>query len=141
MRCLITSKLGDPLYAATWERVWDAAGRVYEPGRFTTFAAYEYSPAMPDRGKNHRNVFFRSNNVPKYAVSSFDAISEIELWQQLEATCTADCQFLTIPHNMNKTWGLAFAGKTIDGVAYSEEDWKLRERNEPLVKCFRSWAF
>ena len=130
-------KLERSYAAATWQQVQDAANRYYEPGRFTTFAAYEYSPAMPDRGKNHRNIFFRGNDVPMYAVSSFDAISEIELWQQLEATCTVECQFLTIPHNMNKTWGLAFAGETIDGAAYSEEDWKLRERNEPLVEMFQ----
>ena len=130
-------KLERSYAAETWQQVQIAANRHYEPGRFTTFAAYEYSPAMPDRGKNHRNIVFRGNDVPKYAVSSFDAISEIELWRQLEATCTADCQFLTIPHNMNRTWGLAFAGETIDGVAYSEEDWKLRERNEPLVEMFQ----
>ena len=130
-------KLERSYAAETWQQVQIAANRHYEPGRFTTFAAYEYSPAMPDRGKNHRNIVFRGNDVPKYAVSSFDAISEIELWRQLEATCTADCQFLTIPHNMNKTWGLAFAGETIDGVAYAEEDWKLRERNEPLVEMFQ----
>ena len=125
-------------YAArTWQQVREAADRHYEPGKFTTFAAYEYSPAMPDRGKNHRNVFFRSSDVPQFAVSSFDAESEIELWQQLEATCVGECQFMTIPHNLNKTWGLAFAGRTIDGVAYTEEAWRLRERNEPLVEMFQ----
>ena len=125
-------------YAAqTWQKIQDAADRHYQPGKFTTFAAYEYSPALPDRGKLHRNIVFRSMDVPKYAVSSFDAISEIELWKELEATCTIDCQFLTIPHNLNKTWGLAFSGETIDGVAYTEVDWKLRERNEPLVEVFQ----
>jgi hypothetical protein len=42
-------------------------------------------------------------DTPKYAMSGFDAVSEIELWKDLEATCTNDCQFLTIPHNPNKT--------------------------------------
>jgi hypothetical protein len=133
---------GDPAierdYAAqAWQQIQDVADRHYQPGAFTTFAAYEYSPALPDRGKHHRNIVFRSMDVPKYAVSSFDAISELELWKELEATCEKDCQFLTIPHNLNKTWGLAFSGETIDGVAYSEDDWKLRERNEPLVELFQ----
>jgi hypothetical protein len=70
-------------------------------------------------------------------VSAFDAASEIDLWKELEATCTGDCQFLTIPHNMNKTWGLAFSGETIDGVAYTDDDWRLRERSEPLVEMFQ----
>ena len=125
-------------YAAqTWQRVQEVAQRHNEPGSFTTFAAYEYSPALPDRGKHHRNIVFRGSNVPQYAVSGFDAVSEIDLWQQLEATCTGECQFLTIPHNPNKTWGLAFAGETIDGVAYTEEDWQLRRRNEPIVEMFQ----
>jgi hypothetical protein len=125
-------------YAAqTWRQVQDAADRHYEPGVFTTFAAYEYSPVLPDRGKHHRNIVFRSMDVPKYAVSAFDAASEIDLWKELEATCEGDCQFLTIPHNMNKTWGLAFSGETIDGVAYTEDDWKLRERSEPIVEMFQ----
>jgi len=38
---------------------------------------------------------------------------------------------------LNKTWGLAFSGETIDGVAYTEDDWKLRERSEPLVEMFQ----
>jgi hypothetical protein len=51
----------DPLvernYAAqTWQKVQDVADRHYEPGAFTTFAAYEYSPVLPDRGKHHRNI-------------------------------------------------------------------------------------
>jgi len=123
--------------ASTWQLVQASAERNYEPGKFTTFAGYEYSPVLPDRGKHHRNIIFRSLDTPKYAISSFDAASEIDLWKELEATCTNECEFLTIPHNLNKTWGLAFSGKTIDGAAYTEDDWKLRERSEPLVEMFQ----
>ena len=49
-------------YAAqTWQQVQDAADRHYAPGMFTTFAAYEYSPALPDRGKHHRNIVLSLN--------------------------------------------------------------------------------
>jgi hypothetical protein len=124
-------------HADTWEKIKDAAERHNEPGTFTTFAGYEYSPALPDRGKHHRNVIFRSAKTPDYAVSAFDAASEIDLWKRLETTCRDDCQFLTIPHNPNKTWGLAFASVTIDGIPYTVEDWKLRERSEPIVEMFQ----
>ncbi len=126
-------------YAAqTWENIAQTAERHYEPGTFTTFAAYEYSPVLPDRGKHHRNIIFRSMELPKHAVSTYDAASEIDLWKQLEATCTGDCQFFTIPHNPNKTWGLEFAGVTMDGIAYTQSDWELRERSEPIVEMFQN---
>ncbi|HJL52605.1 MAG TPA: DUF3604 domain-containing protein [Arenicellales bacterium] len=124
-------------HASTWEKIKDVAERHYEPGKFTTFAGYEYSPVLPDRGKHHRNIIFRSMETPDHAVSAFDAASEIDLWKQLEATCTDGCQFLTIPHNPNRTWGLAFASETIDGVPYTNDDWKLRERSEPIVEMFQ----
>ncbi len=125
------------LAAVTWQKVKAAADRHYEPGRFTTFAAYEYSPVLADTGKHHRNVIFRSSATPPVAFSAYDAVSEIDLWQQLEASCRGDCQFLTIPHNPNKSWGLAFASETIDGVPYTAEDWHLRARAEPLVEMFQ----
>ena len=80
--------------ASTWQLVLDSAERNYEPGKFTTFAGYEYSPVLPDRGKHHRNIIFRSLDTPKYAVSSFDAASEIDLWKELESTCTKECEVL-----------------------------------------------
>jgi uncharacterized protein DUF3604 len=122
---------------STWSSIKEAADRHYEPGKFTTFAAYEYSPPLADSGKHHRNILFRNMETPDYAVSAFHALSEIDLWKQLEATCKGDCEFLTIPHNPNKTWGLAFASETIDGIPYKEEDWALRERSEPIVEMFQ----
>lgn len=122
---------------STWNKVIAAADRHNDPGKFTTFAAYEYSPPLPDAGKHHRNIFFRNDQTPDYAVSAFHALSEIDLWKQLEATCKDPCEFLTILHNPNKTWGLAFASETIDGIPYSREDWELRERAEPIVEMFQ----
>ena len=97
--------------ASAWQKVQAAAARHYEPGVFTTFAGYEYSPVLPDRGKHHRNIIFRSMSTLDYAVSATEAPSEIDLWQQLERNCTGECEFLTIPHNPIKSWGLAFSPK------------------------------
>lgn len=124
--------------AMAWQSVKDAAERHYQPGIFTSFAGYEYSPPLPDRGKHHRNIIFRSMDTPEYAIANPDSASAIDLWKQLEATCTGTCGFLTIPHNPNKSWGLAFASHTIDGDPYTEADWRLRERNEPLVEMFQN---
>ena len=122
---------------STWDKVREVAEGHNEPGRFTTFAAYEYSPPLPDSGKHHRNIIFRGSETASDVVSAFDAASEIDLWKMLEAGCKAPCQFLTIPHNPNKTWGLAFANHTIDGIAYTEQDWALRKRSEPIVEMFQ----
>lgn len=132
-----SASVAKELAASTWARIKAAADRHNEPGRFTTFAGYEYSPVLIDRGKHHRNIIFRSSDTPENAVSAYEAASEIDLWKRLEATCTGDCRFLTIPHNPNKTWGLAFASETIDGIPYTTEDWRLRARSEPLVEMFQ----
>jgi len=122
----------------TWQEVQKAAQRHYEPGKFTTFPAYEYSPALPKQGKIHRNVFFRSDTVPDHALSIYDARTEIDLWKDLRRTCVGDCQYLTIPHNLNLTWGYAFAMQTIDGDLYSDEDLRLRAASEPLAEIIQA---
>lgn len=125
------------LKSATWRRVVDAADRNNRPGELTTFAAYEYSPPLPDRGKIHRNVIFRNSDTPNHAPSAFDALTERDLWRQLNGMCDGACEYLTIPHNPNKSWGLAFASQTIDGDPYTEADWRLRQDVEPIVEMFQ----
>ncbi len=121
----------------TWNEIKTAADAYYKPGEFTTFAAYEYSPVLKDRGKLHRVVLFKGTNAPDQVWSSYDAPTALDLWRNLEAECQEDCEFLTIPHNMNRTWGLAYNGKTIDGGGYTAEDWALRSRSEPIAEIFQ----
>jgi len=121
----------------TWDEVRAAAEKYNKPGDFSAFAGYEYSPVLPKRGKIHRNVIFRSGHTPDRVVSAFDAATVLDLWAALEEECTGDCEFLTIPHNMNKTWGIAYSGRTMDGDAYDDKDWALRGRSEPLAEIFQ----
>jgi hypothetical protein len=120
-----------------WARYAELADQYYQPGKLTTLIAYEYSPGMPDQGKHHRNVIFRSNSVPERAISSLDVPNAIELWKGLESTCVEDCDFLTIPHNPNKAWGLMYSRYALDGKKYSEADWRLRQKREPLAEIFQ----
>jgi hypothetical protein len=120
-----------------WARYIELADRHYEPGVFTTFAAYEFSPVLDGAGKHHRNVIFHGEDLPAHAISSQDVGSAVELWRGLEETCTGRCDFLTIPHNMNKGWGLFYSRHTWDGGTYSEDDWRLRMRREPLAEMYQ----
>lgn len=129
--------LSHKLAQDTWADIVAVADKHNSPGKFTTFAAYEYSPPLPDTGKIHRNIIYRNNNVPDHAVSAFHALTELDLWRQLSEGCSAPCEYLTIPHNPNKTWGLAFASHTIDGDIYTEADWKTRDKVEPIVEMFQ----
>ena len=120
-----------------WARYIALADAYYEPGVLTTFAAYEFSPTLPEAGKNHRNVLFNGENLPKHAISSMDVGSAIDLWRGLEANCENGCDFLTIPHNGNKSWGLVYSRYTWDGGSYDEEAWRLRKRREPLAEMYQ----
>ncbi|NBQ73695.1 MAG: DUF3604 domain-containing protein, partial [Gammaproteobacteria bacterium] len=126
--------------SSDWARYVRLADAYYEPGELTTLIGYEYSPGMPDQGKHHRNVIFRSNVVPERAISSIDALNAIELWKGLEANCDRSdgCDFLTIPHNSNKAWGLTYSRYTYDGQLYGEDDWRLRKRREPLAEIYQN---
>jgi len=120
-----------------WARYIALADAHNEPGVLTTFAAYEFSPVLPEGGKHHRNVLFKGSDLPAHAISSMDVGNAIDLWRGLEATCTDDCDFLTIPHNSNKSWGLLYSRYTWDGGSYDQEGWRLRKRREPLAEIYQ----
>ena len=122
---------------ADWSDYKRLADKYNRPGEFTAIQAYEYSPTLPDYGKYHRNVFFRGNALPELAISALDAPTELDLWRSLEQTCRGDCDFMTIPHNTNRAWGLPYGDATRYGDAYSEEDWALRARYEPLTEIYQ----
>jgi hypothetical protein len=124
----------------TWAKIQEAADAAYEPGRFTSLYGYEYSPVWPRGGSTHRNVLFRTRSVPDLVVSAYDADTAVDLWKILESTCTGECEFLTIPHNLNRYYGKAFSGLDEDGNAYSEMDWIRRRSFEPLVEVFQTKA-
>ena len=104
---------------------------------FTTFPAYEFSPVLEGAGKHHRNVIFRGEDLPERAISALDVDDALALWRGLEEICTGDCDFLTIPHNMNKGWGLFYSRHTWNGGTYEEDDWRLRGRREPLAEMYQ----
>jgi hypothetical protein len=106
-----------------WKDIVAAAARHYDPGHFTTLAAYEWSGA-PMGGNLHRNVFFRDLNVPAKPMSYVDFNREDQLWLWMEELRTKGMKVLAIPHNSNASKDMMFAavdgtGKPID-LAYAK---------------------
>jgi len=122
----------------TWQRTQAAADDANEPGLFTSFYGYEYSPTWPKGGSTHRNIIFRTRSVPEKVISAYEAATALDLWKMLENTCTGDCEFLTIPHNLNRYYGKAFSRMDEDGGDYTSADWERRNRYEPLVEMFQA---
>lgn len=120
-----------PVSRSAWQREIDAANSQYEPGKFTTFIAYEWS-AMPDGKYNlHRNVIFRGDKAP-YPFSSLDSKRPEDLWTWLEAQRKQGTEVLAISHNANASGGLMFGEKDSDGKPIDEAYALRRVLNEPL---------
>lgn len=124
--------LADDLKRANWKLELDAAAKYYEPGRFTTFAAYEWS-SMPNGANLHRNVVFR-DRAPEFPFSSIDSDKPEALWAYLDSHRSKGIESLDIPHNSNASDGLMFDYKDSAGNPISREYAETRMRNEPIVE-------
>jgi len=118
--------------ASAWRREIEAANRNYQPGKFTTFIAYEWT-SMPDGQNLHRNVIFRGDSAPN-PFTAVDSPKPEDLWAFLTNIRKQGYEALAIPHNSNASNGLMFdwvdsAGRPID-QAYAE----ARAANEPLAE-------
>lgn len=120
---------------SAWRDTIEAADLWNDPGRFTTFAAYEYTSSTEDRGNLHRNVVFRdTEELPEIPFSRFHSQNPEGLWDWMDALREKGVESLAIPHNSNGSNGHMFklvdwAGSPMD-AAYGEQ----RLRNEPLVE-------
>ena len=116
-----------------WRALIASANRHDEPGEFTAFVGFEYSPA-PDGQNLHRNVLFRGDRAPDRPFSAMDSKNPEDLWAWMDRTREAGFELLAIPHNPNGSNGLMFATTRHDGSPI-DADWiRTRARNEPVVE-------
>ncbi|MGH0035403.1 MAG: DUF3604 domain-containing protein [Myxococcota bacterium] len=131
----VDREMVDDVSRAAWRDTIDAAEEAYVPGRFTTFAAFEYTSSTNDRGNLHRNVIFRGTDVlPELPFSRLNSQNPEGLWDWMDTLRAEGIESLAIPHNSNGSNGAMFqrtdwAGDPIDD-AYALQ----RMRNEPLVE-------
>jgi len=125
----------DRIATSAWRDTINAADEANVPGRFTAFAAYEYTPSTSERGNLHRNVIFRgTDDLPEIPFSRLNSRNPEGLWDWMDDLRAKGIESLAIPHNSNGSNGAMFmrtnwAGEPIDD-AYAEQ----RMRNEPLVE-------
>ena len=108
------------LVESVWAQYSDEAKKHYQPGKFTTFIAFEWT-SMPDNNNLHRNVIFGSEKVPAMPFSALDSQKPEDLWTYLEKARNDGSDVVAISHNGNISGGLMFAesdsyGKPLDAA-------------------------
>ncbi len=121
------------LIRGNWQRVIDAAERFYQPEKFTSFVAFEWSP-MPGGAHLHRNVIFRGPDYPARTFSALDSQRPEDLWTYAEGLRAQNVQSVLIPHNPNMSQGLMFASSDSYGEPISHAYAARRLANERLVE-------
>lgn len=105
----------DPkIIGAAWQKHIDITNKHYEPGKFTTLIAFEWT-SIPVNQNLHRNVFFRDEKGPVVPFSAFDSDRPEDLWTYIETQRNMGHQSFAIPHNGNISNGLMFAPRTSEG--------------------------
>lgn len=108
---------------SAWQREVDAANRYYEPGKFTTFIAYEWT-SMPDGANLHRNVIFRGDRAPN-PFTAIHSIKPEDLWNYLDVIRKQGYEALAIPHNSNASNGIMFDWVDSKGCAGDDSGARL----------------
>ena len=116
-----------------WQELQSAADRFYKPGKFTTFAGFEYT-AQPGYGNLHRVVLFRTARRPDMPFSALDSVNPEKLWDYLDDNRTRGIDGLAIPHNSNVSNGMMFQLTDFAGNPISAKYAETRMRNEPIVE-------
>lgn len=133
---------GDPSYASTWTDIVRAAEEFNEPGKFTTFIAYEWTSLV--MGNNlHRNVIFRDGPeragqvVPYTTTPPMGSPNPRDLWAWMQNYEDATGGSVTaIPHNGNLSNGMMFALQDDfnNGEPYDPAYAEAREKFERLYE-------
>jgi hypothetical protein len=125
--------MGPAVWKYAWQKIIADAQRHNDPGTFTTFIGYEYTPT-PGNRHLHRNVMFRGSRVPERPFSSGDSLDPEDLWNWMDRLRTQEIEALAIPHNMNQSDGLAFQEVTFQGSPIDRAFAEKRMRNEPIAE-------
>jgi hypothetical protein len=120
-----------------WAEMVEAAERNYYPGRFTTFAGYEWT-SMVKGGNLHRVVVFKDGpdkTLQTLPFSSLDSLDPVDLWNYLAGyEAKTGGHVIAIAHNGNLANGNMFGLAQFDGRPLTADYAKARARWEPLYE-------
>ena len=135
---------------SVWAQNVAAAEKHYIPGKFTTFAGYEFTsmlllgedgrPVEVDDANLafgpanlHRNVIFK-NTAPKSLFTTLNSPNPEDLWSWMNGQRAAGIDSLSIPHNSNASNGLMFSNVMYEGGAFGGNYAANRMLNEPIAE-------
>jgi len=131
----IDTTLIESVTKSAWLDTIDAAEQYNMPGKFTTFAAYEYTSSTVGRGNLHRNVIFKgADRLPAVPFSRLNSRNPEGLWQWMDELRAQGIESLAIPHNSNGSNGQMFKLTDWADNPIDDDYAKQRMRNEPLVE-------
>jgi hypothetical protein len=127
--------LSDPALArSVWSEIVKAADAHYQPGRFTTFAGFEWT-SNPQKRNLHRVVVFRdTEHLPDMVLSALESEDPETLWKWMDDLRARGSTLLAIPHNGNASDGRMFETVKFDGRPIDAAYNRTRAANEPLYE-------
>jgi hypothetical protein len=129
----------DPKWmVSAWEKTIDAAEKYNEPGKFTTFIAYEWTVNAGGGDNLHRNIIYRGggeNAKTRLPLTTFETQDPEDLWAWMASfeQETGD-RLLAIPHNGNLSNGRMFEEQRFDGSPMTAEWAETRQKYERLFE-------
>lgn len=128
-------QLSDPVLAGSvWAEIVKAADANYTPGKFTTFAGFEWT-SNPQQRNLHRVVVFRdTKHLPDLVLSALDSDDPETLWRWMDEQRAKGSTLFAIPHNGNASDGRMFELTKFDGKPIDAAYNATRARNEPLYE-------
>jgi len=116
-----------------WAYQVKTANANYEPGKFTTFVAYEWTASAGYGTHMHRNVIFNASHAPE-PFTALQSNNPEDLWAWLDAVRKRGTDVIAIPHNSNLSDGHDFDWNMSNGRPIDESYALQRAMNEPLVE-------
>lgn len=120
---------------SAWDIILEAAEKYYRPGKFTTFAAYEWTMGSI-REHVHRNIIFKNMVVPDYPISSIEVDNAGDLFKWIDQVSQEGSELMSIPHNTNLSNGGTFPER--EGEPMTQDFAKLSNTYDRLIEIHQA---